>query len=143
MSIVNEFKEFISKGSALDLAVGVIIGAAFSAIVNSLVNDIIMPIISLFGGGKTDFTNLFITTDGIYYNTLAEAKAAGTTVIAYGSFITAIINFLLIALVIFLFVKFINKLRMPKKAVETTPAPPQPSNTELLLSEIRDILKLK
>jgi len=107
--MASEFKEFIARGNVMDLAVGVIIGGAFSAIVTSLVNDIIMPIISLITGG-IDFTNWFISLDGTKYNTLAEAQSAGASVLAYGSFIQAIIYFLILAFVIFMLVKGVNRL---------------------------------
>ena len=106
----KEFKAFVNQGNAIDLAVGVIIGAAFGKIVNSLVNDIIMPILSLVMG-KRDFSNLFIALDGQSYKTIADAKAAGTAVIAYGSFLNTVIEFLVIAFTIFLIVRQINKLR--------------------------------
>lgn len=122
-SIVAEFKEFISRGSVVDLAVGVIIGAAFTAIVNSLVNDIIMPIIGLIIGGKS-FENLSVTV--------------GDAVIKYGMFIQNIINFLLISIVIFTIIKAINKFH---KKEEEVSAPEEPSEEVQLLSEIRDLLK--
>ena len=112
MGMVKEFKEFIMRGNVMDMAVGVIVGGAFGAIVNSLVNDVIMPVISL-ATGKVDFTNLFISLDGNKYATLAEAQEAGGSVFAYGNFIQAVIEFLIIALCIFLMVKGVNKLRKP------------------------------
>ena len=115
--VINEFKEFISKGNVMDLAVGVIIGGAFSSIVTSLVNDIIMPVISLVTGG-VDFSNHFISLDGSKYSTLAEAQAAGASVLAYGSFIQAIIYFLILAFVIFMLVKGINKMTRKGKKEE-------------------------
>ena len=138
--IGKEFKEFINKGNVMNLAVGMIIGAAFTAIVKSLVDDIIMPVIGLLFG-KVDFTNLFVTLDGSKYATLAEAKEAGAAVLAYGSFIMAIINFLLIAVV----VKAVNKaqeaVKKEEKEEEKPAAPPEPSAEEKLLTEIRDLLK--
>ncbi|MBQ4187051.1 MAG: large conductance mechanosensitive channel protein MscL, partial [Firmicutes bacterium] len=113
----KEFKEFINKGNVMNLAVGMIIGAAFTAIVKSLVDDIIMPVIGLLFG-KVDFTNLFVTLDGSKYATLAEAKEAGAAVLAYGSFIMAIINFLLIAVVVFCLVKAVNKAQEAVKKEE-------------------------
>lgn len=107
--IIEEFKKFITKGNVIDLAVGVIIGGAFQKIIASLVSDIVMPVISLITGG-IDFTNKFIVLGEGNYNTLAEAQAAGVATFNYGSFITNLINFLLMAVVIFLFVKGINKL---------------------------------
>jgi len=131
----KEFKEFISKGNVMDLAVGVIIGAAFGKIVTSLVDDIIMPIIGIILG-KIDFSNLKIVI----------TPATGTTpeaAVKYGLFIQNIVNFLIMAFVIFLMVKFINKLR--KTDAETTEevAEDVPTKEEILLSEIRDILKNK
>ena len=106
--LMQEFKDFALKGNMLDLAVGVIIGGAFSGIVKSLVDDIIMPLISLLTG-KIDFTNMFIALDGGKYTTLEEAKAA-TSVLAYGSFLTGVINFLIMAFVVFMVIKELNKL---------------------------------
>ena len=115
MSMMSEFREFIAKGNVMDLAVGVIIGAAFQKIVDSLVNDVIMPVVGLATGG-TDFTNMFtVLRDGAKavgpYASLADAKAAGATVIAYGAFVNQIIQFLLLAWVVFLMVKAVNRLR--------------------------------
>ncbi len=137
----SEFKEFISKGNVMDLAVGVIIGGAFSAIVTSLVNDIIMPVISLITGG-IDFTNWFISLDGNKYATLAEASAKGASVLAYGSFIQAIIYFLILAFVIFMLVKGVNKLTKKKKE-EVKEEKPKKSNEEELLEKILEELKKK
>lgn len=132
--MLKEFKDFISNGNVMDLAVGVIIGAAFTAIVNSLVNDIIMPIVSLVMGG-VDFSNKFYAFGGGSYPTLAAAKESGVAVFAYGAFIMAIINFLIIAFVVFLLVRQLNKLKKAKAA-----APAGPSELDLL-AEIRDALK--
>lgn len=107
---IGEFKEFALKGNMMDLAIGMIIGAAFTAIVSSLVDDIINPFLGLFTG-HIDFSNLFITLDGNEYTSLAAAEAAGAAVIKYGSFISNVINFIIMALVVFLIVKFINKMR--------------------------------
>ena len=138
MSMVSEFKEFSLKGNVMDLAVGVIIGAAFGKIVDSLVNDIFMPVIGKIIGGL-DFSNFFIKlTDGPpgIPQTLAELKKAGVPVLAYGNFITIVINFIILAFIIFLIVKQMNKI---KKA-----APPAaPPEQVLLLTEIRDLLKLR
>ena len=120
MGMVKEFKEFIMRGNVMDMAVGVIVGGAFGAIVNSLVNDVVMPVISL-ATGKIDFSNLFIALDGGEYANLAAAQEAGASVFAYGSFIQAVIEFLIIALCIFLVVKGVNKLRKPEpEAAPTT-----------------------
>ena len=113
-NFIEEFKKFIMRGNVMDLAVGVIIGGAFQAIINSLVNDVIMPLIGLITGG-IDFSNLFIQLSGEKYATLAEAQAAGVAVFAYGNFITAVLNFLIIAFVIFLLVKGMNRLAEGKK----------------------------
>ena len=137
MSIVSEFKEFAVKGNVIDLAVGVIIGGAFSKIVDSLVGDVIMPVVSkLFGG--LDFSNYFVPLSGQTATTLVEAKKAGA-VLAYGSFVTVSLNFLILAFVIFMMVKQINRFRREKPAPEAAPAP-TPEDI-VLLREIRDSLK--
>lgn len=136
MSMVEEFKKFALKGNVMDLAVGVIIGAAFSKIVESLVGDVIMPVVGLVVGGL-DFSNYFIPLAGQEAATLAEAKKAGA-VLAYGSFITVALNFLILAFIIFLMVKQMNRLR------DKTPPPPPasaPPEEVVLLREIRDSLK--
>ncbi|MBO7609538.1 MAG: large conductance mechanosensitive channel protein MscL [Muribaculaceae bacterium] len=142
MGFVKEFKEFAMKGNVMDMAVGVIIGGAFGKIVTSLVEDVLMPIISLATGG-VDFRNLFCTfgkiPDGVAHN-YAALKEAGVSMFAYGAFIQNIIDFLIIALCIFLMIKGMNKLTR-KKAEE--PADPEPSAEEKLLGEIRDLLKEK
>lgn len=115
---LNEFKEFIMRGNVLDLAVAVIIGGAFQKIINSMVNDIIMPIVTLCTGG-IDFTNWFIALNNESYATLAEAQAAGVSTINYGTFITEIITFIIMAFVIFLMIKTMNKLSHLKKKEET------------------------
>ncbi|MCC8060588.1 MAG: large conductance mechanosensitive channel protein MscL [Clostridiales bacterium] len=121
-SLLKEFKEFAVKGNMIDLAVGVIIGGAFSGLVSSLVSDIVMPVISLVTG-KIDFTNMFIALNGQSYATLAAAQEETSTV-AYGQFITAIINFIIMAFVVFLLVRTINQIR---KSKEEAPAPaPEP-----------------
>ena len=142
---MNEFKEFIARGNVMDLAVGVIIGGAFSAIVTSLVNDIIMPVISLVTGG-IDFTNWFVSLDGSKYATLAEAQDAGASVLAYGSFIQAIIYFLILAFVIFMLIKGVNKLTAKakkKEEKEEEEAKPAKGNEEILLEQILSELKKK
>ena len=125
MSMLSEFKEFIAKGNVMDLAVGVIIGAAFQRIVDSMVTDIIMPVVGLATGG-TDFTNQFVVLrDGVKaaapYASLADAKAAGATVIAFGSFLNQVIQFLILAWVVFLMVKAVNRMR--RKSAPITPPP--------------------
>ncbi|WP_298815241.1 large conductance mechanosensitive channel protein MscL [Chloroflexus sp.] len=132
----KEFREFISRGNVLDLAVGVIIGAAFTAIINALVNDIINPIIGLLFGGRADFSNYFLPLAGQTATTLAEAQAAGP-VLAYGSFLTAVINFLLVSFLLFLIMRAAN--RMLTRPVEPA-TPPAPTPSEQLLTEIRDLL---
>jgi large conductance mechanosensitive channel len=106
----QEFREFALKGNMFDLAVGIIIGGAVTAIVNSIVSDLINPIIGIFTG-HIDFSNLFISLDGNHYDSLAAAEAAGGNILKYGSFISAVINFIIIALVIFCMVKMINRMR--------------------------------
>lgn len=135
MSFTSEFKEFALKGNVMDLAVGVIIGGAFGKIVDSLVNDVIMPVVGKIVG-NADFSNYFIALSGQTATTLAEAKKAGA-VLAYGSFITVALNFLILALVIFIMVRQINRLK------RTEPPPPPAAAPEdiVLLREIRDALK--
>jgi large conductance mechanosensitive channel len=136
----QEFKEFAMRGNVVDLAVGLVIGAAFGAIVNSLVNDIIMPPIGLVMG-NADFSDLFVNLSGQEYASLAAAREAGAPVIAYGAFINVVINFVIVALAIFLVVKAMNRLRRKQEqAPEETPVPPR---QETLLEEIRDILKAR
>lgn len=129
----GEFKEFISRGSVIDLAVGIIVGGAFTSIVNSLVNDIVMPFVGWLIGG-IDFSDLKLV---ITPATEETAEAA----IRYGSFIQNVVNFLLVAFVVFLMIRIINKFR--RKKAEAPKAPPAPSREELLLTEIRDLLKAK
>ena len=140
--MLNEFKNFIAKGNVMDLAVGIIIGAAFTAIVGSLVNDLINPIIGLILGG-VDFTNMFVVLKGTVPDGvgLQAARDAGAAVFAYGAFITAIINFLIIAFVVFLPVKAVNTLKdaAVKAAPEAPAAPAGPTELEVLL-QIRDQL---
>jgi large conductance mechanosensitive channel len=117
----KEFKEFAMKGNVMDLAVGVIIGAAFGKIVTSLINDVIMPFVGL-PFGRVDLSNLFLNLSGGAYPTLAEARKAGAATLNYGLFINTLIDFLIIALVIFLMVKWVNKLRRPAPAPALAPA---------------------
>ncbi|UNF44160.1 large conductance mechanosensitive channel protein MscL [Bartonella krasnovii] len=135
--MLKEFKEFALKGNMIDLAIGVIIGGAFGNLVNSVVNDIFMPIIGLFTGG-IDFSNMFIQLAGEKQATLGAAKAAGAT-ISYGHFITLLINFLIIAWVLFFFVKAMNKIRRKEEGEN----PKKTSSEEQLLTEIRDLLAKK
>ena len=108
--MLKEFKEFALKGNMIDLAVGVIIGGAFNSLVTSLVDNIIMTVISIFTG-KIDFSNLFLSLDGKEYDTLAQAQKAGAATLNYGTFITGLLNFIIMAFVVFLLVKAMNKLR--------------------------------
>ncbi|ENN93245.1 large conductance mechanosensitive channel protein MscL [Bartonella bovis] len=135
--MLKEFKEFALKGNMIDLAIGVIIGSAFSGLINSIVNDIFMPIIGFITGG-IDFSNMFIQLAGEKKATLSAAKEAGAT-IAYGNFITLFINFLIIAWILFLFVKGLNKMRRQKEVGKLK----EMSLEEQLLTEIRDLLAQK
>ncbi len=142
MGMLQEFKEFAVKGNAMDLAVGVIIGAAFGKIVDSIVGDLIMPLVSMVVG-KLDFSNLFLVlgNNPESLTALADLKKAGIPVFAYGSFITILLNFIILAFIIFMMVKQMNRLR---KAEEPAPAPEAPPVTPediVLLREIRDSLK--
>lgn len=143
MSFVSEFKEFALKGNVVDLAVGVIIGGAFGKIVDSMVGDMIMPIIGAIVG-KVDFSNLFIVLGSVppgTATTLDALKKAGVPVLAYGNFITIALNFLILAFVIFVMIKQINRLkRAPAAAPAPVEAPPTPEDV-VLLREIRDALK--
>lgn len=135
---LNEFKEFAVKGNAVDMAVGVIIGAAFGKIVSSIVDDIIMPPVGWLIGG-VNFTDLKVTLPSI---DMGVEKLAPAT-INYGNFLQTLLNFVIIAFCVFLLVKGINKLAKKKEEPATPPAPPAPSKEEVLLSEIRDLLKNK
>lgn len=136
--MLAEFKEFIAKGNVMDLAVGVIIGGAFALITKSLVDDIIMPIVGAIFGGL-DFSNYFVgLSGGVTAGTLDAAKEQGA-VLAYGSFITVIVNFIIIAFIIFLMVRYVNKMRAEE---EEAPAEPEAPPADIqLLTEIRDALK--
>ncbi|NNU79616.1 large conductance mechanosensitive channel protein MscL [Halovulum dunhuangense] len=139
--MLNEFKAFIARGNVMDMAVGIIVGAAFTAIVSSVVADLIQPLIGLILGG-IDFTNYFIALDGGDYSTLAAAQEAGAATFNYGNFITAMINFLIIAFVVFLLVKAVNRIRdAAAKPKEAAPESPKGPSQEELLAEIRDLLK--
>ena len=129
--MLKEFKKFALRGNMIDLAVGMIIGSAFTGIVNSLVNDIIMPVVSIFTG-KVDFTNWFISLDGSHYPTLEAAQAAGAATFNYGSFISNVINFIIMAFVVFMFVKLMNKLSHEEEA----PAAPTTKKCPYCQSEI-------
>ncbi len=138
--MVKEFRDFIVRGNVLDLAVAVIIGAAFNSVVKSLVNDVIMPPIGWLLGG-VDFSNLFIDLSGKGYASLVAAEEAGAPIIKYGLFVNNVINFLIIAFVIFMIIKQVNRMQKPKE--EAPAPPPEPTAEEKLLAEIRDLLKEK
>ena len=137
--MLKEFQEFIAKGNVIDLAVGIIIGAAFTGIVNSVVNDLIMPIFGAIGG--VDFSNYFFPlSSNVTAVSLEEARKQGA-VFAYGNFITVLINFIILAWIVFLIVRGINSLRRRlQKEKEAAPAAPPPADVQLL-TEIRDLLK--
>lgn len=138
--MLDEFKKFVMRGNVVDMAVGIIVGAAFGKIVSSAVNDLIMPPIGMLLGG-VDFSNLFICLSGVSYETLAAAEKAGAPVIRYGLFINTILDFLIVAIAIFVAIKAMNKLQKPKEAAPA--APPEPSAEVKLLTEIRDALARK
>jgi len=136
--MLKEFRDFAMKGNVVDLAVAVIIGAAFGAIVNSLVADVIMPLIGAITGGL-DFSNYFIPlSHKVDASNLADAKKQGA-VLAYGSFLTLTLNFLIVAFALFMVIRLMNKLM--RKEAAAPPAPPKPSEEVVLLTEIRDLLK--
>jgi len=140
--MLKEFRDFIARGNVMDLAVGIIIGAAFTAIVNSMVTDLINPIIGVITGG-IDFSNLFFNLGEGEFASLAAAREAGAPVFAYGAFLTAVINFIIIAFVVFMLVKTVNRIReaAAKKEEAAPPAAPPGPTQEQLLAEIRDLLK--
>lgn len=143
MGMIQEFKDFAVKGNVIDLAVGVIIGGAFGKIVDSVVADLIMPVVGA-AFGKLDFSNLFLplaTVPEGTVRTLDALKKAGVPVFAYGNFITVAVNFAILAFIIFLMVKQINRLKRETPPVAATPEPVAPSEDVLLLREIRDSLK--
>lgn len=138
--MIKEFKEFALKGNMLDMAIGIILGAAFGGVVKSMVDDLFNPVIGILTGG-TDFSNKFMIIKDAAggtgeYATLAAAKAAGAVAVSYGLFINAIVNFTIVAFVLFLIVKAANKLKKAEAA-----APAAPSAQEVLLTQIRDLLK--
>lgn len=140
--MLNEFKKFAVKGNMLDMAAGIVVGAAFATIIGSLVGDMIMPAVGLLTGG-VDFSDMFIVlkegaTAGPYA-TLAAAKEAGAVTMNYGVFVNAIINFIIIAFALFMVIRSFNNMK--KKEEEAPAAPPAPSTQEVLLGEIRDLLK--
>jgi large conductance mechanosensitive channel len=136
--MLKEFREFISRGNVLDLAVGIIIGGAFGKIVSSFVSDVLMPPIGMLLG-KMDFSNLFLSLSGESYASLTEAKKAGAATLNYGLFINAVIDFLIVGFAIFLIVKAANRIR--QKQLAAPQAAPSPES--VLLAEIRDLLKQK
>ncbi len=133
----QEFKDFAMRGNVVDMAVGIVIGGAFGKIVSSFVGDVVMPLIGQITGG-VDFKDKFINLSDGVYSSLAEAEEAGAVLVKYGTFINTIIDFIIIALAIFLVVKAMNSAK--KKEEEAPPAPPEPSAEEKLLGEIRDLL---
>lgn len=138
--MINEFKAFIAKGNVMDMAVGIIIGAAFTAIVTSLVGDLINPIIALFTGG-IDFSGWFYVLGDGEFASVDAATEAGVAVFAIGKFIMAVINFLIVAFVVFLLVKMVNRLKeAAEKEEEAAPEAPKGPTAEELLTEIRDAL---
>ncbi len=146
MSVMKEFREFALRGNVVDLAVGVIIGAAFSKIVDSLVRDVVMPIINFLLGGRVDFSNKFVVlgklpADYAGPQTYEALTKAGVTVLAWGNFITIMINFILLAFVIFWMVRLVNKARARFEEPAAPAAPPPTPDDVLLLREIRDLLK--
>ena len=137
--MLKEFKEFAMKGNVLDMAIGVIIGGAFGKIVSSLVSDVMMPPIGLLLGG-VDFTGLFINLSSTAQPSLAAAKAAGAPTLNYGVFLQSVFDFTIIAFVIFMLIKQVNRFKKEAPAAPPPP-PPGPTNEEILLMEIRDVLK--
>ena len=143
MKLFDEFKKFAMRGNVMDLAVGVVIGAAFTGIVNSLVKDILMPPVG-FAMGGIDFSNFYVALKGPHPPTLAEAAKAGAVTLNYGVFVNAIINFIVVAIALFLLIRAINRLTTPETpAEEAAAAPPAPPEEVLLLREIRDELKAR
>ena len=136
--MLKEFREFIERGNVIELAVAFILGLAFNAIVKSLVNDVIMPIVGLITGGA-DFTNRFIVLGSGSFDTLAAAQEAGVATLNYGVFINTVIEFIIIAFVLFMMVRTYNRFR--RKQEEVPAEPPAPPRQEVLLEEIRDALR--
>ena len=137
--MLKEFKEFAMRGNVMDMAVGVIIGAAFGKIITSLVNDVMMPPIGLLMGNM-DFSNLFLNLSGGDYASVAAAEAAGAPIVKYGLFINTVLDFVIVAFVIFVVIRSLNKLKRKQEAAPP-PAPPAPSAEVKLLTEIRDALQ--
>jgi large conductance mechanosensitive channel len=139
---IDEFKKFIARGNVIDLAVGIVIGAAFTAIVQSLVKDVVNPLLGVVTG-NLDFSNYFLTLNGQAYETLAQAREAGAPVLAWGSFVTAIINFMIIAWAVFLLIKAVNKIEdlVDGDEEDGVEAKPKPPSVEDLLTQIRDEIR--
>jgi len=140
VKILSEFKEFAIKGNVLDMAVGVIIGAAFGTITTTLVDKVLMPPIGLLIG-NVNFNNLYLVLGDTKYATLDEATKAGAPVIAYGVFLNALINFIMVAFAVFMMVRTLNKLKRAEADAAPPAAPPPPPASEVLLTEIRDLLR--
>ncbi|MEO8426166.1 MAG: large-conductance mechanosensitive channel protein MscL [Verrucomicrobiota bacterium] len=139
MSVMSEFKAFVLRGNVIDLAVGVIIGAAFGKIVSSMVDNLLNPVLGLFLG-KVDMKGLYLALDGKAYSTLEEAEKVKAPLLKYGLFLQNILDFVIMAFVIFLLIRLVNKLFLKPAPAAPVP-PPEPSKEEKLLAEIRDILK--
>lgn len=140
--MLKEFKEFIARGNVVDMAVGIIMGAAFTTIVQSLVSDVVMPPVGMLTGGL-DFSEYYVDLSRGGYATLADAEKAGAPLIKYGKFVNAVIHFLIVAAAVFFMVKGVNRLRRAEDASQKAALPPAPPKSELLLEEIRDLLKKK
>jgi len=138
--MLKEFKEFAMRGNVMDMAVGIIIGAAFGKIVSSFVGDIIMPIVGLFTGG-VDFSEYYINLSGGDYPNLAAAQEAGAATVNIGVFVNTVLDFVIVAFAIFMMIKQMNRLKRKEEAAPA--APPAPPKQEVLLEEIRDLLKAK
>ena len=139
-AFVQEFKAFVSRGNVVDLAVGIIIGAAFTTIVDSLVKDVLMPPIGLLTGG-VDFSDLYINLTRTTYASLAAAQQAGAATINIGKFINSVVNFLIVSFAIFMIVKQLARLQKKQAEEAAAAAPPAPPRSEVLLEEIRNLLK--
>ena len=138
MSVIQEFKQFAMRGNVVDLAVAVVIGGAFGKIIDSLVKDVVMPPVGALLGG-VDFKHLYVDLSGVGYETMEAAEAAGAPLLKYGAFINSMVDFVIVALAIFVAVKAINSLKRKEEAVPAAPA--APPEDILLLREIRDSLK--
>ena len=139
MGMMQEFKDFAVKGNVVDMGVGIVIGAAFTSIVQSFVKDIVNPIIGVVTGG-VDFSNLFLNLGEGEFDSLAAAQEAGAPTINYGLFINAIIAFIIVAWILFMVIKAVNRLKKEEEAAPEPEAEPEPSAEEKLLTEIRDLL---